>query len=61
MPHLLDPRRIDTQATYRAALDELDTLMAEEPDVSAGNRIDELCALIEEYELRRPARATVAA
>ena len=56
MPHLLDPRRIDTQATYRAALDELDALMAEEPDVSAGHRIDELFALIEEYELRRPAR-----
>jgi hypothetical protein len=54
MPHLLDPRRIDTQATYRAALDELDALMAEEPGGSAGHRINELFALIEEYELRRP-------
>jgi len=58
MPHLLDPKRIETQSSYRAALDELDALMAEEPDAVAGNRIDELFALIEEYELRRPARVT---
>jgi hypothetical protein len=58
MPHLLDPKRIETQSSYRAALDELDALMAEEPDSVAGNRIDELFALIEEYELRRPARIT---
>ena len=56
MPHLLDPKRIETQSSYRAALDELDALMAEEPDAVAGNRIDELFALIEEYELRRPLR-----
>ena len=56
MPHLLDPKRIETQLSYRAALNELDALMAEEPDAVAGNRIDELFALIEEYELRRPAR-----
>jgi hypothetical protein len=61
MSHLLDPKRIDTQSMYRAALDELDALMAEEPDVSAGHRIDELFALIEDYELRQPARATSAA
>ena len=54
MPHLLDPKRIDNQATYLAALDELDALMAEEPDTCAGHRIDELFALIEDYELRRP-------
>jgi antitoxin component HigA of HigAB toxin-antitoxin module len=52
MPHLLDPKRIDKEATYRAALAELDALMEEEPDASAGHRIDELFALIEDYELR---------
>jgi antitoxin component HigA of HigAB toxin-antitoxin module len=61
MPHLLDPKHIDTQAIYLAALDELDALLAEEPDTSAGHRIDELFALIEAYELRQPARATRAA
>jgi hypothetical protein len=54
MSHLLDPKRIDTQTSYLAALDELDALMAEEPDACAGHRIDELFALIEEYEMRRP-------
>jgi hypothetical protein len=58
MPHLLDPKRIDTLNIYLAALDELDALMAEEPDASASHRIDELFALIEDYELRRPARAS---
>lgn len=61
MPHLLDPRRLDSQAMYLAAIDELDNLMAEEPDTVASRRIDELFALIEEYELRQPARATRAA
>ena len=53
MPHLLDPKRIDNASTYRAALDELDGLMAEEPDASAGQRIDELFALIEDYAFRQ--------
>jgi hypothetical protein len=53
MPHALDPTHIDTQARYLAALDELDALMTEEPDSSAGHRIDELFALIEDYELRQ--------
>jgi antitoxin component HigA of HigAB toxin-antitoxin module len=61
MPHLLDPKRIDTEAHYLAALDELDALLVEEPDTSAGHRIDELFALIEEYEFRRPARTIRAA
>jgi antitoxin component HigA of HigAB toxin-antitoxin module len=61
MPHLLDPKRIDTQASYRAALDELDALLAEEPGTSAGHRIDELFALIEAYEMRQPAQAPRAA
>jgi len=54
MPHLLDPQHLDTHSRYRAALDELEALMAEEPDTCAGHRIDELFALIEEYELRQP-------
>ena len=58
MPHLLDPKRIDTRSTYLAALDELDALMAEEPDVCAGHRIDELFALIEAYELCQPERGS---
>ena len=58
MPHLLDPKRIDTETKYLAALDELDALMAEEPDTCVGHRIDELFALIEEYELRQPVPAT---
>jgi len=36
-------------------------LMAEEPDTVSGHRIDELFALIEDYELRQPARASRAA
>ncbi len=58
MPHLLDPKRIDNDSKYLAALDELDALMAEEPDAGAERRIDELFALIEEYELRKPLRAS---
>jgi len=61
MPHALDPTNIDTQARYLAALDELDALMAEEPDSSAGHRIDELFALIEDYELRQSVEGTAAA
>ena len=53
MSHLLDPKRIDTHATYLAALHELDALMAEEPDAMASRRIDELFALIEDYEMRQ--------
>jgi antitoxin component HigA of HigAB toxin-antitoxin module len=58
MPHLLDPRRIATHATYLAALHELDALMAEDPDASANRRIDELFRLIEAYELQPPEPAS---
>ena len=58
MPHLLDPKCIDSETTYLAALDELDALMAEEPDACADRRIDELFALIEDYELRKSVRAS---
>jgi len=52
MPHLLDPQRLDTEAAYLAALDELEELMATDPDTPAGRRFDELVELIEEYETR---------
>lgn len=61
MPHALDPTHIDNQARYLAALDELDALMAEEPDSSAGHRLDELFALIEDYEWRQSAHGPTAA
>lgn len=57
MPHLLDPARLDCEAAYFAALDELEELMATDPDTPAGRRFDELVALIEEYEARRERRA----
>ncbi len=53
MPHLLDPKRIDSHACYLAALHELDALMAEDPDAAANRRIDELFALVEDYEYRQ--------
>ncbi len=55
MPHLLDPQRLDSEAAYRAALDELEELMATDPDTPAGRRFDELVALIDDYEARQDA------
>ena len=52
MPHLLDPQRLDNEAAYLAALDELEELMATDPDTPSGRRFDELVELIEEYETR---------
>ena len=52
MPHLLDPQRLDNEAAYLAALDDLEVLMATVPDTPAGRRFDELIELIEEYETR---------
>jgi len=57
MPHLLDPKRIDNETKYIAALEELDALMDGEPDAGAERRIDELFDLIEDYQLRRTSRA----
>ena len=57
MAHLLDPKRIDSETKYNAALEELDALMDGEPDAAVERRIDELFDLIEDYQLRRPARA----
>jgi hypothetical protein len=55
MPHLLDPKRLDKEATYLAAIDELAALMEEESDALDSHRIDELFALIEDYEFRHGA------
>lgn len=60
MPHLLDPLHIETKTAYLAALDELEALMAVDPDTPAGRRFDELVALIEEYEARHgPSRVSL--
>lgn len=55
MSHLLDPQRLDNEAAYLAALDELEELMATDPDTPAGHRFDELMALIDDYEARQDA------
>jgi antitoxin component HigA of HigAB toxin-antitoxin module len=55
MAHLLDPARLDTESAYLAALDELEDLMATDPDTPAGRRFDALLALIEDYEARHGA------
>lgn len=52
MPHILDPRELTSHAAYLAALDELDALLATDPDTPAGHRFDELVALIEAWEMR---------
>ena len=57
MAHVLDPKRIDNESKYNAALEELDALMAGEPDACAERRIDELFGLIEDYQLRKLMRA----
>jgi hypothetical protein len=53
MAHLLDPKRIDNETKYIAALEELDELMGAEPDAGADRRIDELFDLIEDYQMRK--------
>lgn len=50
MPHLMDPTRLKSETDYLAALDELEDLMLCDPDTPAGQRFDELVALIEAYE-----------
>jgi len=41
---------IKTKADYRAALKEIQALMAAEPDTSEGERLDVLVTLVEAYE-----------
>lgn len=50
MSHLLDPARLRSAAEYDAALAELESLLLCDPDTPAGQRFDELVALIEEFE-----------
>ena len=50
MSHVLDPRRICTDDQYRAARAELEELHGADFDLHAGSRVDELIALIENYE-----------
>jgi len=54
MPHVLDPRHLSTDEDYCAALDELEDLMAADPDTPQGRRFDELAGLIEAYETAHP-------
>ncbi|MGG7056101.1 helix-turn-helix domain-containing protein [Nitrosomonas sp. ANs5] len=46
----MDIKPIRTDADYRAALKEIDTLMAAEPNTLEGDKLDILVTLIEAYE-----------
>jgi len=50
MSNVLDPRRICTDDQYWAARAELEELHGADFDLPAGSRVDELIALIENYE-----------
>jgi HTH-type transcriptional regulator/antitoxin HigA len=52
MAHLLDPAALQSEADYRAALAELDDLLAADPGAPAGHRFEELVNLIEAWEAR---------
>jgi hypothetical protein len=52
MAHLLVPLKLETETEYFAAQNELEDLMATDPDTPAGRRFDELAELIEDYEAR---------
>ena len=54
MSHILDPKRLLNDHEYCAALDELERLMAADPDTPQGRRFDELAALIDDYEGAHP-------
>jgi HTH-type transcriptional regulator/antitoxin HigA len=46
----MDIKPIKTEADYRAALHEIETLMDAAPDSAAGERLDVLVTLVEAYE-----------
>ena len=50
MSHILDPKRLLNDDDYCAAMNELEGLMAADPDTPQGRRFDELAALIDDYE-----------
>ncbi len=48
----MDIKPIKTEADYRAALKQIDTLMLAEPDSPEGERLDIMVTLIEAYEAK---------
>lgn len=53
MKHVLDPATLHDDGEYAAAIHELEELLLADPDTPAGQRFDELVALIEEFDARR--------
>jgi HTH-type transcriptional regulator/antitoxin HigA len=49
----MEIRPIKTKSDYRAALKEIETLMAAERDTPAGERLDVLVTLVEAYERKQ--------
>ncbi len=48
----MDIKPIKTDADYRAALNEIESLMLAEPDTPEGEKLDVLVTLIEAYEAK---------
>jgi len=48
----MDIKPIKTDADYRAALEEIETLMMAAPDSSEGEKLDVLVTLVEAYEAK---------
>ncbi len=48
----MDIKPIKTDADYRAALKEIETLMTAAPDTPEGDKLDVLVTLVEAYEAR---------
>lgn len=48
----MDIRPLKTKADYKAALEEVETLMQAKPNTPAGDRLDVLVTLVEAYEAR---------
>lgn len=48
----MDIKPIKTDADYRAALQEIESLMMAEPDTPEGEKLDVMVTLIEAYEAR---------
>ena len=49
----MDIKPIKTDADYRAALKEIETLMMAEPDTPEGEKLDVLVTLVEAYEQKQ--------
>lgn len=48
----MDIKPIKTDADYRAALNEIETLMTAAPDTAEGEKLDVLVTLVEAYEAK---------